>query len=37
MLLYYFGVITDQRQNTKIKHKLTSILFIAVVGTLALM
>jgi len=35
MLLYYFGSITDQRQSTKIIHKLTSILFIAVVGTLA--
>lgn len=35
MLLYYLGIITDQRQNTKIKHKLTSILFIAIVGTIA--
>ena len=35
MLTHYFGLITDQRQSTKIKHKLTSILFIAVVATLA--
>lgn len=35
MLIDNFGVITDQRQKAKIRHKLTSILFISVVGTLA--
>lgn len=35
MLLDNFGLITDQRQKSKIRHKLASILFIAVVDTLA--
>ena len=34
-MIDYFGIITDQRQKAKIKHKLTDILFISVVGTLA--
>lgn len=34
-MIDYFGIITDQRQKAKIKHKLTDILFIPVVGTLA--
>ncbi|MHC6180924.1 ISAs1 family transposase [Clostridium sp. JNZ X4-2] len=34
-MIDYFGIITDQRQKAKIRHKLIDILFISVVSTLA--
>lgn len=34
-MIDYFGSIADQRQKAKIRHKLSDILFISVVGMLA--